>query len=742
MSVADEDDDVSSPIGGVAPSPSSFSSLHALGGDFIDLEGLRLGLLITFAPAPQSSSATVIPQRAEDNSSPLRRNRPDLMQTSLVEPALKLTTVHNLRLPPVEDDFQFGLVDDGVAVFPGTVRAAAGPGRGYRPGPSTVRDTFHTSRIVPSFVVDAPVVAGFASRPTGRSHFSALLDGDNRAAPELELASTVGAIDDFGTAAAAVTQPRRKVTQRGHDWQQGPVVVSVWMPRATVASSMPQKRRRLRGHASGSTAPYGDDSDDNDDNDGARNDDCAKISAACGCFFGGLWAIGFALQRASDPVRSIDIGGHDDIVGQRIDLRLPYAGLCISSSLRWSPAERATLATFLKEPRRCCGSGRRRRHARGLSAPPVAISTRSMPGSHTGSSGQQQSDDTLPPLLQQALSVATSWTARTRRRNLPGWVLDQDEQYDDLRYEDEGSSSSGSSGNSSDDAGTRGVSPSPPADIAHVAAQRVSGTQRGRGESFQSGSTSDTNSRAQRHSRHVNPYARPTPKRLFWTGGVSLSSLCDIRACRGALCLRRLLFVTARFYKRPSLPAPQPPSARVRSWAMAAALHVSLMLAEVAVTIVLVSELWCVEPLPTSSSSSSVLITHFSDQECNMGPLVVWAALPPGACILPTLLGLGAVAVQSSRALRLYSLWNAFSLWNVGVAAALVLVFLPVLGLYVLSLPLLLFILKTASAQCVGVQLYEIESSRPIRGWRGLFEVRTGPVERTSNADVRSEYRG
>ena len=125
-----------------------------------------------------------------------------------------------------------------------------------------------------------------------------------------------------------------------------------------------------------------------------------------------------------------------------------------------------------------------------------------------------------------------------------------------------------------------------------------------------------------------------------------------------------------------------------------------------------------------------------------MGPLVLWAAFPPGAFVLPALLGLGAVAVQSSRALRLYALWNAVSLWSGGVAAALVVAYVRVLGWRTVLFPLVLMCLKTAAAQCVGVQLYEIESARPIRGWRGLFEVRTGPAERTSNADVRSEYRG
>ena len=57
-----------------------------------------------------------------------------------------------------------------------------------------------------------------------------------------------------------------------------------------------------------------------------------------------------------------------------------------------------------------------------------------------------------------------------------------------------------------------------------------------------------------------------------------------------------------------------------------------------------------------------------------------------------------------------------------------------VLGSPLSALPVVLLLLRLACAQLVPVQLAVIEGLRPILGWRGLYEVRSGPVERARGA--------
>ena len=116
---------------------------------------------------------------------------------------------------------------------------------------------------------------------------------------------------------------------------------------------------------------------------------------------------------------------------------------------------------------------------------------------------------------------------------------------------------------------------------------------------------------------------------------------------------------------------------------------------------------------------------------CNHLPLALFAVLPPGAFLLPSLLGQVALAAQSSRGLRLYAAWNGASLWALLAAAAVIIAYRAALGIELLAYPAALLAAKVLAAQCVPAELAEIERFRPIRGWRGLFEVRTGAVEAT-----------
>jgi len=205
--------------------------------------------------------------------------------------------------------------------------------------------------------------------------------------------------------------------------------------------------------------------------------------------------------------------------------------------------------------------------------------------------------------------------------------------------------------------------------------------------------------------------------------------------------------VLGRLLRRTALPLLAERKARFR---LAVVGHLLLLLAELALTFVLASELWCVEPAAEAGGSQSLLgllggggppvpPPPVDDDDgamptevtCDYVPVALYLAFPPGASILPPLFCLGALASQSARGLRLYAAWNGASIWSTAVALALVAVNVRVLGLPLLAYPVGLLCLKVLSAQCVPPQLAHIESARPIRGWRGLFEVRNGPVERT-----------
>lgn len=236
------------------------------------------------------------------------------------------------------------------------------------------------------------------------------------------------------------------------------------------------------------------------------------------------------------------------------------------------------------------------------------------------------------------------------------------------------------------------------------------------------------------------------------------SGLCDGRGNGAAACFSRSLFVLGRVMQRTSLP---PAPGRRIGYAVTAAVHILLLLAELALTLVLVSELWCVEPPDeaggalhaAAAAARSLAAASLADSavpslppelpaapipvgpkaiSCDYVPVSIYLTVPPGAFALPSFFGLLAVAGQSARGLRIYASWNGASVWSTAVALALVAVNIRVLGPQLLAYPLALLALKALSAQCVPLQLAAIERLRGVRGWRGLFEVRNGPVERSS----------
>jgi hypothetical protein len=91
---------------------------------------------------------------------------------------------------------------------------------------------------------------------------------------------------------------------------------------------------------------------------------------------------------------------------------------------------------------------------------------------------------------------------------------------------------------------------------------------------------------------------------------------------------------------------------------------------------------------------------------------------------LSPLSGLAAIARGSSRALRTYALWNVVSLITALIALILVVLNLHQLGLQTIIEPSLLLVVKILASQLVPIQLSAIECARPVRGWRGLYEIR------------------
>ncbi len=180
------------------------------------------------------------------------------------------------------------------------------------------------------------------------------------------------------------------------------------------------------------------------------------------------------------------------------------------------------------------------------------------------------------------------------------------------------------------------------------------------------------------------------------------------------------------------------------------------MLLEVSMTMVLVAQLWCIEPASDISNGNDDsggggggapsftgeegdggdgggplgIIDLLVVGECSFSALVVYLAAPPLTCVLPALLGLVAVASGSSRGLRTYAAWNGFSIWTTLVGLIVVIFNLQQLGASTLILPFVLLFIKFVVSQLVPLQLVAIESARPVRGWRGLFEVRSGPAEK------------
>jgi hypothetical protein len=232
--------------------------------------------------------------------------------------------------------------------------------------------------------------------------------------------------------------------------------------------------------------------------------------------------------------------------------------------------------------------------------------------------------------------------------------------------------------------------------------------------------------------------AHTVPPTAVATGGGAGGVLSGVSAA-----CARLAFLAHRLTARRTLP---PLAMRAPRMAVAAGvLHAALLLLDLGLTmVVLLPELTCVEPLAeaggaAADSSANVAVRNAAAAaagggSCNYAPLVAFLLLPPAAFVAPSLVGLAALALQSAKGLTLYAGYNAASMGSALVATALSWWFAPVLGSSMVALPVALLALKLAAAQLVPRQLAVIEADRPVRGWRGLYEVRAGPAERSRAA--------
>ena len=162
----------------------------------------------------------------------------------------------------------------------------------------------------------------------------------------------------------------------------------------------------------------------------------------------------------------------------------------------------------------------------------------------------------------------------------------------------------------------------------------------------------------------------------------------------------------------------------------ASALHLAALSCEILLILFLLTSLWCLEPTtsPSTPATSSgggssgreILVVG----ECSFSSLLLYLILPPLASILPPFLSLVAISAQSPRMLRTVSQWRTVSLLPTLLTLALAPKYAQQLGTSVLVMPVFLTALCAVQVQLGVVEVAELEAARPVRGWRGLIEVR------------------
>ena len=422
--------------------------------------------------------------------------------------------------------------------------------------------------------------------------------------------------------------------------------------------------------------------------------------------------------NAFAPALPLDVGGCDDVVGKRLNMALPLPGALLRTTLLTRAEARALLRASLGSEAislyNSGGSSSQRRAAR--EAAPFVLRALSSP-----SDGANRSRSAL--MLRRAESKHLRQQSSVVLRGNEGTEAELSPPLAPPRLlllgggsgssssEDGGSSGGGGGGSADEGSGGEGGGSGGGSDDDDAALWRARSRSR---------------RRAAAAPRPVALPPRPRPAAsmgaLFCSVGVTpLGLFAPLRshgACSAAL--RRLFFLLSRRLLLRAAPPP-PPGDKWR-FAFAFFLHFALLILEVTLNLLFIASLWCLEP----RNNGEVLVAA----QCSYTLLLFYLLLPPGAALLPPLLGLVAITTQSAPLLREYGAWHATSVLPVLALLGLAESYAGQLGGVALGLPLTLLGIKVIQAQLLTVLLAEVEAARPVRGWRGLLQVRTGVAER------------
>lgn len=472
--------------------------------------------------------------------------------------------------------------------------------------------------------------------------------------------------------------------------------------------------------------------------DPATMDDVMCCMCSCGNV--GCGVLSDVVSRAV-----LDIGSHDDIVGHRLNMDLPYPGIPIATSVLRQPQQYLSAPTrhgvetkggFLipsSNTSPTLGGG-------GFTHTPTSLRRGAYAGlgdeddnvSQSGTQTSQRFEDNMTDFMSRVMRSVTSPKSppaqpRPTRVIEPlvlgvssGQLVSGPETLVDSPWVGRAHAAVAEH-DSDEDRGPDGSSQTDDHDRS-----RIYGSPRAAHFAVDPWAASMRSERP----LELHDFSAPAPAGHLWSAGITWRTLCCQQRCSIINACRNSVFAFGRVMRRTALPFP---AWRKRLFYVVTIAHIIMMLSELALTFILVSELWCIEPVAEAGGRTRQLLASVTDEasSCTYAPIAVYLAAPPGACVLPALLGLAAVAAQSARGLRIYASWNGASLWSTSVALVLVVYHVRVLGKHMVAIPFGLMLAKLLSAQCIPTQLAEIETARVIRGWRGLFEVRNGPVERT-----------
>jgi len=142
---------------------------------------------------------------------------------------------------------------------------------------------------------------------------------------------------------------------------------------------------------------------------------------------------------------------------------------------------------------------------------------------------------------------------------------------------------------------------------------------------------------------------------------------------------------------------------------------------EVVLVLLLAANLWCLEPPGVTPGDAAA-----AGSSCSYTFFSLYLLLPPAAAVASPFLLLAAVALQSPTLLRQASSWHVGAMLAASVSLCIAQGgFTVQMGSIGWLIPAALLGLGLVQAQLIPWQVAELEAARPVRGWRGLLEVRS-----------------